>query len=342
MMDQYSKFLKMAFEVSWRSALPSLNYIESSTLWRQEHNGFSHQNPGFINTLLNKKSNMIRIYFPPDANSLIATMEHVLHSRNYINLVVASKQETAQWLTMEEAVAHCRSGASVWHWCSTDEGKDPDVVLCGIGCETMYEVVAAAAMLRKDFPALRIRVVNVTDLLILDSDRQHQHRLSSQVFNSLFTHHKPVIINFHGYPSAVKQLLFGRGASTNQKIAMPTMGHGPATGAPIIESGRFFINGYIEEGTTTTPFKMLVANRCSRFHLAMQAIMLSSSNENVAPWAIEKMSHFEYILKKHEQHITDHGADPEGLYDKEQFEIFGRTLKCEHPHCPDTHFSAVH
>ncbi|WP_287129520.1 phosphoketolase [Candidatus Cyanaurora vandensis] len=291
MMDQYAKFLKMSGDFPWRLPVASLNYLETSTLWRQEHNGFSHQSPGFINAVLNKKAKVTRVYLPPDANCLISTMDHCLRSKNYVNLVIANKQPLPQWLSMPEAVAHCRAGASVWPWASTDEGVNPDVVLVGIGDNTTLEVMAAAHILRQEFPQLRVRVVNVTDLLVLEEDTEHPHGLDHTLFAALFTPDRPVIINFHGYPSVVKYLLFNR---------------------PHQE--RFHINGYQEEGTTTTPFDMNVRNGTSRYHLIQQAIRLASlHNPHVAVQANERISHYTYVLRDHRRYIQEHGSDPEDV-----------------------------
>lgn len=291
MMLQFAKFLKFSRETSWRTPFSSLNYLETSTLWRQEHNGFSHQSPGFINILLNNKANITRVYLPPDANCLISTFDHCLESRGYVNLVVASKHEMPQWLSMEEAIAHCRAGGSVWRWASTDDGVDPDIVLVGIGDVPHLEVMAAAHILRKELPELRVRVVNVTDLLILEKETQHPHGLDDEMFEALFTDDAPVIVNFHGYPSAVKQLLYSRGVGK-----------------------RFHIHGYQEEGTTTTPFDMNVRNKTSRFHLIMQAIRLAAPhNHTVAAKANELVSHYEYVLQEHRTYILEHGQDPEEI-----------------------------
>lgn len=291
MMLQFAKFLKFSRETSWRPPFASLNYLETSTLWRQEHNGFSHQSPGFINILLNNKADITRIYFPPDANCLISTFNHCLKSRGYVNLVVASKHEMPQWLSMDEAIAHCRSGGSVWQWASTENGVNPDVVLVGIGDVPHLEVMAAAHILRQDLPELRIRVVNVTDLLILEKETAHPHGLDDQMFKALFTEDVPVIVNFHGYPSAVKQLLYGRGCAH-----------------------RFSIHGYLEEGTTTTPFDMNVRNKTSRFHLIMQAIRLAApKNKVVGAKANALVSHYEYVLQQHRDYIQENGKDPKEI-----------------------------
>ncbi len=288
MMDQYAKFIKFSKDFPWRLPVASLNYLESSTLWRQEHNGFSHQNPGFINSVLDQQAEYARVYLPPDANCLISTIYHCLQSTGYVNLVVANKNPMPQWLSMAEAIAHCRAGASVWSWASIDEGVNPDIVLVGIGDSPTVEVLAAAHILRSEMPELRVRVVNVTDLLILEDKTGHPHGLNAEMFNALFTLDQPVIINFHGYPSVVKQLLFGRS-----------------------NVGRFHINGYREEGTTTTPFDMHVRNRTSRYHLIMQAIELASAqNPRVAARAVSCVHHYEYVLQDHKRFIQENGDDP--------------------------------
>lgn len=293
MMLQFAKFLKFCREVPWRTPFASLNYLETSTLWRQEHNGFSHQNPGLINTLLNMKANIVRIYLPPDANCLISTFDHCLQSRGYINLVIANKNEMPQWLSMDEAIQHCRAGGSVWKWASIDEGVNPDIVLVGIGDAPHLEVMAAAHILRQELPELRVRVVNVTDLLILERETLHPHGLDDQMFEALFTAEAPVIINFHGYVSAVKQLLYSRG-----------------------KNERFHLNGYVEEGTTTTAFDMNVRNKTDRFHLIMQAIRLAShTNPKVAAQANDRVSHYEYVLQSHREYIQANGKDPDEISD---------------------------
>jgi xylulose-5-phosphate/fructose-6-phosphate phosphoketolase len=291
MMDQFSKFLKMSGEFPWRLPVASLNYLETSTLWRQEHNGFSHQSPGLINDILNRKAQVSRVYLPPDANCLISTVDHCLRSKDYVNLVIANKPPMPQWLSMEDAIAHCRAGASVWQWASIDDGVNPDVVLVGIGDNPTLEVMAAAHILRNEMPELRVRVVNVTDLFILEKETDHPHGLDSDMFEALFTPDIPVIVNFHGYPSAVKQLLFGRD-----------------------HIRRFHINGYQEEGTTTTPFDMNVRNGTDRYHLIMQAIRLAAArNPRVAVRASERVHHYEYVLLSFRRYIDENGVDPEEI-----------------------------
>ncbi|HKF35634.1 MAG TPA: phosphoketolase family protein, partial [Ktedonobacteraceae bacterium] len=291
MMDQFSKFLKMSSEFTWRLPVASLNYLETSTLWRQEHNGFSHQSPGLINDILNRKAQVSRVYLPPDANCLISTVDHCLQSLDYVNLVIANKPPMPQWLSMEDAIAHSRAGASVWQWASIDDGVDPDVVLVGIGDNPTLEVMAAAHILRNELPELRVRVVNVTDLFILEKETDHPHGLDSEMFEALFTPDMPVIVNFHGYPSAVKQLLFGRD-----------------------HTRRFHINGYQEEGTTTTPFDMNVRNGTDRYHLIMQAIRLGAArNPRVAARTSERVHHYEYVLLAFRRYIEENGIDPEEI-----------------------------
>ncbi|KAI9323652.1 putative phosphoketolase [Dichotomocladium elegans] len=285
MVIQYAKFLKLGQETLWKRPVPSLNYIESSTLWRQEHNGFSHQNPAFLNNLMNLKSNMIRIYLPPDANCMLATIDHCLRSTNYINLIVSAKNPTPIWLTTpEEALDHCRAGVSVWKRYSTDGGKDPDVVLAGCGVEVTYEVVAAAALLRRDCPELRVRVVNVTDLMVLGA--VHSHRLEQNEFDCIFTPDKPIIFNFHGYPTAVKSLVYDR-----------------------LSGNRMFVHGYNEEGTTTTPFEMLAANGCSRFDIAIDALHRTKLPESVAINARALVSKYRHLLRDAEKYAKETDTD---------------------------------
>jgi len=249
MMVQYSKFSKMAKEVKWRGKLSSINYIETSTWTRQEHNGFSHQNPSFIGAVLNLKPSAARVYFPPDANCFLSTLAHCLNSMAYVNLMIGSKQPSVVYLTPDEAEAHCRAGASVWPFASTDGGSDPDVVLVGIGLEVTFEVLKAAELLRALAPELRVRVVNVTDLMVLGTEGTHPHALSTTDFDSMFTADRPIHFNYHGYSAELKGLLFGR----------------PQT-------DRISIEGYREEGSTTTPLDMLMLNHVSRYDVAEYAL----------------------------------------------------------------------
>jgi xylulose-5-phosphate/fructose-6-phosphate phosphoketolase len=291
MMDQFGKFIKFSRQFPWRGPVASLNYLETSTLWRQEHNGFSHQNPSFINSVLDQQADNARIYFPPDANCLISTVDHCLRSRGYVNLVVANKNPQPQWLSMNEAIEHCRAGASIWRWASTDDGLDPDITIAGIGDVPTIEVLACARILKEDIPELRLRVVNINDLMVLEEHSSHPHGLAESWFNALFTPDKPVIFNFHGYPSAVKQLLFGR---------------------PNIH--RFIVNGYLEEGSTTTPFDMLIRNQISRYHLATQALKyVSRSNLKVAAKANELANAYHHKLEEIQTYIMKYADDPDEI-----------------------------
>ncbi|MFB9907556.1 phosphoketolase family protein [Allokutzneria oryzae] len=249
MVNQYAKFLKMAGEVPWREPVASLNYLLSSEGWRQEHNGYSHQGPGFLNNLLTKKSSVSRIYLPPDANSLLVTMRHCLASTDRINLVVAGKNPGPQWLDLAEAQRHCRAGVGTWEWAGTETDSDADVVLACAGGIPTVETVAAAWLLRRHAPGLRVRVVNVVDLLTLSTPDGHPHGMDSEEFAECFGTDVPVVFAFHGYPSAVHEVLHGRP-----------------------EPSRFHVHGYLEEGTTTTPFDLLVSNRMSRYDLAADAV----------------------------------------------------------------------
>ena len=286
MMVQYSKFVKMAKETNFRAPNASLNYLVTSTWTRQEHNGFSHQNPGFIGAVLNLKADAARVYLPPDANCFLSTIAHCLNSKDYVNLMVGSKQPTPIWLSSEEAENHCRAGASVWRFCSTDEGLRPDAVLVGIGTEVTFEVVAAAALLRKLVPDLRVRVVNVTDLMILEPFGAHPHSLSDDDFDNLFTRDRRIVINYHGYSRDIAGLVFGR-----KNI------------------GRVHVEGYREEGSTTTPFDMMLRNRVSRYNVAIEAVRGGAVvNEKVALRAVELSSQLRSMIREAQRVIYATGT----------------------------------
>lgn len=298
MMVQYGKFMKMALETSWRGPCGSLNYIETSTWTRQEHNGFSHQNPSFIGAVLNLKPRIARVYLPPDANCFLSTIAHCLRSKNYVNLMVGSKLPSPVWLSPEEANKHCIAGASTWKFASVDEGANPDVVLVGIGVEVTFEVVVAAALLRKHVPALRVRVVNVTDLMILGADGIHPHSLSKEAFDALFTADRPIHFNYHGYPMELQGLLYGR---------------------PI--QGRATIGGYCEEGTTTSPFDMMLCNHTSRYDIAVAAINGGARhNPRVAVDAHVLTSYFKHLAQADRKYIYENGQDPAGTFDTPTFD----------------------
>lgn len=286
MMVQYAEFGKMASEASWRKPIGSINYLETSTWTRQEHNGFSHQNPSFIGAVLNLKPDAARVYFPPDANTFLSTMAHCLQSKNYVNLMVGSKQPSAVFLSADEAENHCRAGASVWKFASTEEGMDPDVVLVGIGAELTFEVIAAAELLREKTPELRVRVVNMTDLMILGASSSHPHALTDEAFDALFTSDVPVHFNYHGYANELKGLLFSR----------PNM-------------HRVSIASYNEEGSTTTPFNMMLLNGTSRFHVAIQAVRgAARRNDRVRLHLHELVSGLDGLVKKTQKFIVDEKA----------------------------------
>ncbi|KAF7799807.1 hypothetical protein EIP86_011049 [Pleurotus ostreatoroseus] len=293
MMVQYSKFVKMSHETAWRHPCGSLNYIETSTWTRQEHNGFSHQNPSFIGAVLNLKPQLARVYLPPDANCFLSTVAHCLRAKDYINLMVGSKQPTPVWLSPEEADKHCIAGASIWKFCSTDEGVNPDVVLVGIGVEMTFEVIAAAALLRKILPSLRVRVVNVTDLMILSPAGSHPHALHDADWDALFTRDKAIHFNYHGYPQELRGLLFER-----------------------VSGARVTIEGYREEGTTTTALDMMLQNHTSRYHVAEAAVRGAAlKNEKVEIVSHEVISEIKHMAEKDKEYIYKNGADPEGTFD---------------------------
>ncbi|WP_182111978.1 MULTISPECIES: phosphoketolase [unclassified Actinotalea] len=250
MVNQHAKWLKVTRDIPWRRPIASLNYLLTSHVWRQDHNGFSHQDPGFIDHVMNKKAEIVRIYLPPDANTLLSTYDHCLRSRNYINVVVAGKQPAPTFLTMDEAIAHCARGLGIWEWAGTEaRGEDPDVVLACAGDVPTLEVLAAADLLRRHLPDLNVRVVNVVDLMRLQDEREHPHGLADREFDTIFTPDKPVIFAYHGYPWLIHRLTYRR------------TGH-----------GNIHVRGYKEEGTTTTPFDMVMLNDLDRYHLVIDVI----------------------------------------------------------------------
>jgi len=250
MFNQHAKWLKTTREIPWRRPLPSLNYLLTSHVWRQDHNGFSHQDPGFIDHVVNKKADVIRVYLPPDANTLLSTADHCLRTRHYVNVIVAGKQPALNYLTMDEAVAHCTRGLGIWDWAGTEQqGETPDVVLACAGDVPTLETVAAAVLLRQHLPDLRTRVINVVDLMRLVPERSHPHGLSDEQFDALFTVDKPVIFAYHGYPWLIHRLTYRRAGHDN-----------------------LHVRGYKEEGTTTTPFDIVMLNDLDRFHLVIDVI----------------------------------------------------------------------
>jgi xylulose-5-phosphate/fructose-6-phosphate phosphoketolase len=249
MFNQHAKWLKVTRHIPWRRPIASLNYLLSSHVWRQDHNGFSHQDPGFIDHVVNKKAEIIRVYLPPDANTLLSVADHCLRSRHYVNVIVAGKQPALNYLTMDEAIFHCTRGLGIWDWASSDEGTEPDVVLGCCGDIPTVETLAAAAILREWLPELKVRVVNVVDLMRLQPELAHPHGLSDTEFDSMFTRDKPIVFAYHGYPSLIHRLTYRRTNHDN-----------------------LHVRGYKEEGTTTTPFDMVMLNDLDRFHLVMDVI----------------------------------------------------------------------
>jgi xylulose-5-phosphate/fructose-6-phosphate phosphoketolase len=249
MFNQHAKWLKVSRHLEWRRPVASLNYLLTSHVWRQDHNGFSHQDPGFIDHVMNKKAEVVRVYLPPDTNTLLSTADHCLRSRNYINVMVAGKQPSLDWLSMDDAVLHCTRGLGIWEWASSDDDGEPDVVLACAGDVPTLETLAATDILRRHLPDLKVRVVNVVDLMRLEPESEHPHGLSDSEFDTIFTADKPVVFAYHGYPWLIHRLAYRR---TNHR--------------------NFHVRGYIEEGTTTTPFDMVMLNNLDRFHLVMDVI----------------------------------------------------------------------
>jgi xylulose-5-phosphate/fructose-6-phosphate phosphoketolase len=284
MFNQHAKWLESARKISWRRPVASLNYLLSSHVWRQDHNGFSHQDPGFLDVVVNKKAEVVRVYLPPDANTLLSVTDHCLRSRDYVNVVVAGKQPVLDLFTMEEAVAHNTRGLGILPWASTDEGAEPDVVLACAGDVPTMETLAAAALLREHLPELRVRVVNVVDLMRLQPPSEHPHGMPDAEFDTLFTVDRPIIFNFHGYPSLIHQLAYRR--------------HG---------HGNLHVRGYKEEGTTTTPFDMAMLNDIDRYHLVMDVIDRVPGLGSKAAHLRQRMSDARLRARAH---TRDHGEDP--------------------------------
>ncbi len=283
MFNQHAKWLKVTRQIGWRRPVASLNYLLTSHVWRQDHNGFSHQDPGFIDHVINKKAEIVRVYLPPDANTLLSVTDHCLRSRHYVNVIVAGKQPSLQFLSMDEAVKHCTAGIGIWPWAGTDQGGEPDVVMACSGDVPTLETLAAVDLLRQSFPDLKIRVVNVVDLMTLQPDSEHPHGLSDPEFNALFTTDKPVIFAFHGYPWLIHRLTYKR-----------------------INHRNMHVRGYKEEGTTTTPFDMVVLNNLDRFNLVIDVIDRVPRLDGISSYARQKMRD---RLIEHKQYVMEHGDD---------------------------------
>ena len=286
MAAQHAKWLKVCNQLSWRQPIASLNFILTSNVWQQDHNGFTHQDPGFLDHIANKKADVVRMYLPPDANCLLSCFDHCIKSKNYVNAIVASKHPSCQWLTMEQAVKHCTQGIGIWEWASNDCGEEPDVVMACCGDTPTLEIMAAVTILRDEMPELKIRVVNVVDLFKLESDHKHPHGLSDAEYDAIFTKDKPVIFAFHGYPTLIHELTYER---HNHNIS---------------------VHGYQEEGTITTPFDMRVQNQIDRFNLVKDAIMHLPQLGNKGSFLIQKMND---KLVEHKQYIAEYGQDLEEI-----------------------------
>jgi xylulose-5-phosphate/fructose-6-phosphate phosphoketolase len=289
MFNQHAKWLKVSSQIPWRRPIASLNYLLSSHVWRQDHNGFSHQDPGFIDHVVNKKAEVIRVYLPPDANTLLSVTDHCLRSRNYVNVIVAGKQPAPQWLNMDDAIKHCTAGLGIWPWASNDRGGEPDVVMACCGDVPTLETLAAVELLRTLFPLLKVRVINVVDLMKLQPQREHPHGLSDKEFDSLFTTDKPIIFAFHGYPWLIHRLTYRR---TNHK--------------------NLHVRGYKEEGTTTTPFDITVMNDLDRFHLVIDVIDRVPKLERHAAHTRQAMQDKRV---EHKAYIAKYGDDQPDIRD---------------------------
>ena len=286
MTSQHAKWLKVCNGLHWRRPIASLNYLLSSNVWQQDHNGFTHQDPGFLNHIATKKAEISRMYLPPDTNCLLSCMDHCLKSKNYINVIVASKHPSPQWLTMEEAVKHCTKGVGIWEFASNDEGQEPDIVMASCGDAPTLETLAAISILKEKFPEIKIRMVNVVDLMKLQSNKKHPHGLTDEEYNAIFTTNKPIIFNFHGYPDLIHQLTYNR------------------------ENTNIHVHGYIEEGTITTPFDMKVQNKIDRYHLVIDALKYLPKLGNRTSFLIQECQN---KLIEHKVYIYNNGIDTEEI-----------------------------
>ncbi|MCI9044713.1 MAG: phosphoketolase family protein [Peptococcaceae bacterium] len=282
MFSQHAKWLKVCQDLPWRRSIASLNYVLSSHVWQQDHNGFTHQDPGFFDHVANKKADIVRMYLPPDANCLLSCFDHCIRTRDYVNVLVASKHPRPQWLTMEQAVKHCTQGAGIWQWASNDQYSEPDIVMACCGDTPTLETLAAVSILRHYLPEVKIRVVNVVDLFKLQPQEDHPHGFSDSDYDLLFTKDKPILFAYHGYPSLIRELTYKR---CNRNLT---------------------IRGYLEEGTITTPFDMRVQNELDRFHLVQKAVELLPQLGNRGAYLIQMMKD---KLVEHNQYISDYGLD---------------------------------
>lgn len=282
MCAQHAKWLKVTSELPWRVKIASLNLILTSNVWQQDHNGFTHQDPGFLDHIANKKADVVRMYLPPDANCLLSCFDHCVRSKNYVNVIIASKHPSFQWLTMEQAVKHCTQGISIWDWASNDQGEDPDVVLACCGDTPTLEALAAVTILRDNLPEVKIRFINVVDLFKMESHLKHPHGLTDTEYNALFTKDRPIVFAFHGYPTLIHELTYLR------------------------ENRNLHVHGYQEEGTITTPFDMRVQNEIDRYHLVADIINSLPQLGNKGAYLLQKMND---TLVEHKQYIGEYGED---------------------------------
>ena len=280
MFAQHAKWLKVVNDISWRQDIASLNYILTSNVWQQDHNGFTHQDPGFMDHVANKKADVVRIYLPPDTNTLLSVVDHCVKSKNYVNVIIASKHLRPQWLTMDEAIKHCTEGIGIWDFASTDQGSEPDVVMASCGETPTLESLAAVTILKEHIPGIKIRFINVVDLMKLESTYDHPHGMSDEDFDMMFTKDKPIIFNFHGYKTLIHELLYHR------------------------HNRNLHVNGYTEEGTITTPFDMRVQNEIDRYHLVLEVLKYTNFKE---------AAHLSQLMKdklvEHKEYIHEYGID---------------------------------
>jgi len=282
MFSQHAKWLKVTSELPWRQEIASLNYILTSNVWQQDHNGFTHQDPGFLDHVSNKKADVVRLYLPPDTNCLLSVFDHCIKSKNYVNVMVTSKHPRPQWLTMDQAIKHCTQGIGIWDWASSDQGEEPDIVLACCGDTPTLEALAAVTIMKQYLPDIKIRFINVVDLMKLQSHQKHPHGLTDEDYDILFTKDKPIIFAFHGYPTLIHELLYYR------------------------HNRNLHVYGYQEEGTITTPFDMRVQNEIDRFHLVIDMVKSLPSLGNKGAYIVQKMKD---KLVEHKQHIKEYGID---------------------------------